>query len=298
MRKYLQAFFNRFEVGEKTSKSILAAFDQIGEAEFQKLDKIYADCAEGWFETLKSAVECLAKYSSVHVYTVNFLAVVCLFPRLEARHAARGIDKTVTNLTLCDLIYKLHECQTVFGVDGIMAFEWYQRILEERTFALGRLQFEIAEYRWEDEYVCPDGVLKKGDAVLSVHIPSSGEPMTKETCHAAYRAAYEFFTRYFPNLFSGKVAFACWSWLLYPKNREIMPDARNILRFLEDFTIIQEEEYANNDAVVWRIFGVDKTGNARDLPEETRLQKNVKKFLVGGGMLGWGYGVFHLDKAE
>ncbi len=293
MRKYLQNFFVRFGVEKKTFENILAAFDRIGEEKFQQLDEIYAECDD--FKLLKAAVETLAHGTSVHVYTVNFLAVACLFPRLESRHAARGIDKAVTNLTLRDLIYKLRECQTVFGVDGIMAFEWYQAILEERTFGLGRLQFEIAKYRWKEKYTCPDGELKLGDAVLSVHIPSSGEPLTKEACHAAYHAAHEFFTRFFPGYFSKKIPFVCCSWLMYPKNAQIMPDARNIVRFLDDFSIIKEEEYKTNDSVVWRIFNVEKMGDAKELPEGTRLQKNVKTFLVDGGILGWGYGVFFLD---
>ena len=293
MRKYLQSFFVRFGVEEKTAENILAAFDQIGEEKFQLLDEIYAECND--FKILKAAQENLVRDTSIHVYTVNLLTAVCLFRRLELRHAARGIDKAITELTLRDLIYKLRECQTVYGVDGVMAFEWYRGILEERTFGLGRLQFEIAKYRWEEKYVCRDGVLQLDDAVLSVHIPSSGEPLTKEACHTSYQAAYAFFTRFFPDCFSKKIPFVCSSWLMYPKNRQIMPDARNIVRFLDDFTIIKEGEYKTNDLVVWRIFGVEKMEDANALPEDTRLQKNVKEFLVNGGMLGWGYGVFYLD---
>jgi hypothetical protein len=175
-----------------------------------------------------------------------------------------------------------------------MQFSWFKAILEERCFGIGRLQFEIDTYRL-DEYKFDGNAVSKGDYVLSIHIPGSGEEFSEQACHQSYKRAAEFFRRFFPNVFKGAMAFTCWTWLLYPKNSLLMREDSNILRFQKDFDIVEIDEYKTNDSIAWRIFDVDKIDNIDVLPENTFLQRKVKEYIKNGNMLGWGYGVFFME---
>jgi hypothetical protein len=125
---------------------------------------------------------------------------------------AKSFKKTVK-----DVLYKYRECKNVYGVDGIFAWEWYESILQLKNFSLGRLQFEVKEFRL-DAYEKDGKTVKKGDIVLSVHIPSTGEPLSKALCEDSYAKARAFFR----NRLGFLPPFVCWSWLLYGKNKEFL----------------------------------------------------------------------------
>ena len=49
------------------------------------------------------------------------------------------------------------------------------------------------------------------------------------------------------------MAFCCHSWLLFPENREILPETLNMVDFIGDFYIYDSEEYdVFHDK--WRVF--------------------------------------------
>ena len=83
--------------------------------------------------------------------------------------------------------------------------------------------------------------------------------------------------------------YVCHSWLLAPELKALLPEDSHILDFQRRFRI-QEVDYQGQEYVEW----VFKTGNARvaDYPENTRLQKSMKKYLQEGGKIGNGFGVW------
>ena len=155
-------------------------------------------------------------------------------------------------------------------------------------FGLGRFQFE--ETGFDADYYEKCGVvLKRGDKVYNFHIPSAG-PLTDEKRIDSYKQAYQFF--------GGKdgepMAFVCGSWLLYDGHREFLPENSNILRFMDDFDIIRNQEREKfSDG--WRVFGRYSDGPVDDLPEDTSIRRAFKQRLQQGKPTGYGYGVILFD---
>ncbi|WNQ08828.1 acyltransferase domain-containing protein [Paenibacillus aurantius] len=75
-------------------------------------------------------------------------------------------------------------------------------------------------------------VLRKGDRVVDVHIPSGSKLSLKE-CEDAYREAYRFFPRYFPGI--PFKAFVCKSWIMDPALSLILPPESNLVKFQRMF---------------------------------------------------------------
>ena len=86
----------------------------------------------------------------------------------------------------------------------------------------------------------------------------------------------------------------CESWLLYPRNREILSPASNIIGFLGDWDIVQSGETPEfHDA--WRVFGADYKKPLDQLPERTSMQRAFKRWLLAGNQTGWGLGLLIFD---
>jgi len=154
-----------------------------------------------------------------------------------------------------------------FNMHGRYVFErgwWTWRHLSMRMFRLGVLEFEP----------------KDGD--LWVHIPSDAV-MTKEALRSSYDFAKAFFTEQgIP--FSEIV---CSTWLLSPALRDILPPDSRILNFQNDYEIL-EVIPKNNYFMRWvfnKEYGQD-AGDLTKLPENTSLQRGVKKLLLEGKTVG------------
>ena len=89
--------------------------------------------------------------------------------------------------------------------------------------------------------------------------------------------------------------FCCHSWLLHPALKEILPPNSNILKFSKDYEVLRVD---NRDPFreAWRIFYCDcDTCKIEDYPENTSLQKSVKKWLMDGNKLGSALGALVFD---
>ena len=127
------------------------------------------------------------------------------------------------------------------------------------------------------------------DPVISVHIPRSDTPITKEATDDAYAQAADFFIHEVTNK---QVVFVCHSWLLFSDTLEVFPKHTNTYRFIHEYDVVwnsydKEGEY--NDA--WRLFDMDYTGNIEDYPENTSMRRVYKQYLLDGGRTGKGFGI-------
>lgn len=290
MYSYIKSYFIRYDFLEPLD-DILRVAELVGKDDFIKASEIYSQGGDNFIEQLVALAKGISQRKGLNEYKVNAVIVLSLFGELEKRHADRGIPQEITFSTLEDAVFKMRECNEVFGVYGIMDITWYKAILEQRTFGIGRLQYELDYFRL-DCYKSDDITLKKGDRVLSVHIPSSKRPFDKSARSDSYDRAVKFFKQFFPNEFPGAIPFVSWTWLLNPKNDIIMPTAKNIIDFKNEFEILESAEYKNNDSIAWRIFGVDRIVNVNDLKEDTSMRRSVKEYIAHGNKLGWGYGIF------
>lgn len=131
-------------------------------------------------------------------------------------------------------------------------------------------------------------VLGKGDRVLSVHIPSN-EPLDSETCEASYKNARGFFAEYYPE-FDYK-AFICCSWLMDKRLNAVLGREGNITRFAERYMAFPRRVTGRD--VYKFVFLLDhETAKVSDMPENTSLQRAIKKHYMAGGYIYEKGGVF------
>ena len=166
---------------------------------------------------------------------------------------------------------------------------WYDGFFRMERFGLGRMEFEL--FPFPLEYYEKDGkYLRKGDTVINCHIAQTGEPLSPDLVEDALRQAAAFYK----DSFTGKpIPFFCESWLIYSKMDDLLPERSNIRSFKERFEIIHDHLYEKGDySEMWRLYNMDFTGDLNDFPGDSTLRRNYKQFLLDGGQVGEGYGVF------
>ena len=299
MESYLETFLRDFEYPEECAELLSECYRSIGaDPEKSKLlqaaKAAYAENPNVKFAVLEETVRAICQGFRFGEYTVWLLLWILLSEHLRELYAQNGIDPAIWRESMLDLKCKAEECKTVKGIWGTFVASWFPNFFRLKRFAFGRLQFELAKFE-SDRFVCRDGtVLKRGRRVLAVHIPKSEQPLSKENCDASYQAAATFFAKKFRG---GKVIFTCHSWMLYPKNSEILHEKSNTRRFGEEYEIIsvtQNPPGEHPDA--WRIFDVDPNGNIGSLPEDSHLRRAYKAYMQGGGITGKAYGVKLMPK--
>ncbi len=222
-------------------------------------------------------------------YTLHLLFLLyCAQPLMDC-YKKQDIPLDIYWDSMRDLTYKLLECKEVYNVWGTFVMEWFEGFYRTERFALGRFQYERIAFPF-DEYKKGDMVIRKGDTVYNIHIPSSGS-MPKELRMASYQKAYAF---YRDELDGKPMAIVCHSWLLYPENRSIFPPCSNLLDFMNDFAIIKRET-SDEFSHAWRIFGKKYNGSTEGLPRKTSLQKAFLNWIERGNPVGNGFGVLLFD---
>ena len=155
---------------------------------------------------------------------------------------------------------------------------WYERLYEMKVFRLGRLEFE--KIILEEDIQYSGGVVKKGAKVIGVHIPEGG-PLLPEACDESFALAEKFFPEEYK-------LYTCSSWLTSPALYELLDETSNILKFQKRFEILDIQYMF--PLAEQRVYGIIKE-DKNEYPEDTRLQKNLKKFLLEGKKVGIALGV-------
>lgn len=292
MKNYLKGFFAEYAYPAEVSEGLLSAFGKMdGNADFKALvDRFYTDSRPEAME-IEAEMDKISEACGVHPYTAKFLYYACLTRGLAAVYEEKGIDVSVMRDTLCDLRYKVLECMEVHGIPGFFSTSWFYGIFIPRIFKLGRLEFCVDTYNGAD-LVFGDTVVKQGAKVLSIHIPSSGEKFDRVARFDSYDRAYHFFREV---LSEDVCAFMCNTWLLYPDNKQILPEGSNIASFLDDFRIVSRTDFEDRGHDLWRIFGADGDKPYEELPRNTSLRRSYAEWLCAGNKIGRGKGLFVWD---
>ena len=177
------------------------------------------------------------------------------------------------------------EYQEKFGVWGYDNVKWAHRQINGLLFRCGRLEYEFFQFP-KDNIKLDDIVLHCCDDVLSVHIPSGGS-LTHQECRESYRLAKEFFSIYDPGYHPK--AFYCYSWLMCPTIKEILPPESNIVRFQNDYLIFDRD--INSNDMLSRVFGKLQE-HLDDYKTDTSLQRAVVRALKNNMAFSTAYGVF------
>lgn len=246
---------------------------KITEEEYQKLREIFYRDLDLFYEEVKQRKD----FRRVFLYCYSKMAC-----EVYDRYCERGISRQIYRDTFYDLTLWCENCYKAYGEYGIAQYDWFSRHLNLRLFRLGRLQFERMQSLWDIQ--TRHGAIRRGDPVISVHIPQ-GERLDVAACRDSFEQAERFWGK--------SDGYLCHSWLLYPGLQKIMKPGSNILQFQKLFQIVAED-FETREAEE-RIFG-EVEMNPEDYAEDTSLQRAAKKYLVSGGKLGSGLGIWEKEE--
>jgi hypothetical protein len=259
---------------------------------FEECVALYEENIDRDYKELVAKAKKAAELTGVHHYTSEMLMFILLTKHLRKLYKEKNISDRIWFDSVSDLKWKLWECKAVKGIWGSFVDVWYYRFFDMTRFALGRLQFEISEIK-EDREI-NGRPLKKGMKAISIHIPRTLTPLTKESRLDAYRQAEETFRSEFGE---SPVIFTCHSWLLSEEMPSMLKEGSNLKGFIEDFHIVKYEKCKEGDYPdAWRLFDMDYTGNIDDYPGDSSLRRNYKEYLKNGGIMGCGLGFFFADE--
>lgn len=187
-------------------------------------------------------------------------------------NSEKGIPREITVATLKDINIWIENHRQLTGEWGVMEFRWLLNHCRSDLFRLGRLQFRINQS-------IPGA---PGEWAIETHIPQ-GEPLTKEACLQSFALAKDFFARYFPQY--APQCFTCHSWLLSPEFAKILDEKSNIVQFMRLWIQVPCKPDDSNQAIK-RAFGLNfSREELANAPENSRLQRALKRHLLSGGAL-------------
>lgn len=147
---------------------------------------------------------------------------------------------------------------------------WTTRQAGCHLFRIGELEYEMKHI--EDKIV------------IGIHIPSDAD-FSPSTIDKSLINAKKLFTEYYPNLANAE--YRCHSWLLDSQLKDMIRQNSNIISFQNRFEIFDEGEIGT-DFIEW-LYNTESTDYSA-LPENTALQRNMKRHLLSGGVIHNAYG--------
>ena len=189
------------------------------------------------------------------------------------RYVQRGISKEVYVDTMKCFTRFIRECGEKH--DGKLFYDrayWSYRQVAMTLFRVGALEYEFRKHEELD--------------ALTIHIPSDAD-FSPASIDASLAAADEMFKACFPEYKSA--FFMCDSWLLSPTLQKLLPETSNIVKFQKRFDMYRVND-EKNACMNW-VFQCGNDVDYATLPEKTSLQRNIKAHLLGGGIVGTGYGI-------
>lgn len=205
--------------------------------------------------------------------------------RTHEMYRLKGIDDQVFYATMGCFARFTKEHKESFGVYGFDRSIWTYRMIAMKLFRLGELEFEMTDYQGPDLVLGGDTALGHGEPVLYVHIPSDAQ-LEGENCHESYRLAKSFFDRFYPE-YAYNVLYTD-TWLLSPNLQQFLPEGSRIMNFQKDYRIC----LANEDSTdfLGRVFK-NPALEPSCYPENTSLQRKIKKHILKGGRIGTAAGI-------
>ena len=284
----IKALMERLSFPENAQAELFSSLDKMlndndAANELDAVMSMYDESEFCDYAGMLERIELAGKGVGVHEYTAQMLLYLSLSERLKERYIERSIDLDIFYDSLKDLSYKLEECHLIYNIVGSFTKNWFYGFYNLTRFALGRLQFEIRQY---DVDLTIDGVnINKDTKVLNVHIPRTGGPLN----HNEVLKSYDLAASFFAEELGETIIFHCSSWLLDPFHSTVLSPESNIMKFINDFTIIKTDVYTDYSSV-WRLFDKMYNGNVDELPADSSLRRAYIERIKANQPTGWGRG--------
>lgn len=127
----------------------------------------------------------------------------------------------------------------------------------------------------KSEWEC---VVKKGDEVLSVHIPRNTD-LSIEAIRASYEGGMKLARERFPE--HNPKCLYCDSWIIDSQLEELLGDTSRIVGFGKTFLRFPVNTKTGRDGFSFIFLG--HNGPESELPEDTSLRRKLKNLYLGGG---------------
>lgn len=150
---------------------------------------------------------------------------------------------------------------------------WFPRQISMQEFRIGSLEFEFIADK----------------DIIAVHIPSDAD-LSPESVNKSFSAFKEFREVYYPEWMHKRIG--CDSWMMSPVLKQLLAEDSNILKFQNLFDTISTD-YDSMAVLDWVFPGYSNVDDS--LPENTSLQRKMKKYLICGGKIGWSTAVMPHD---
>lgn len=237
--------------------------------DFQKIDELQKDYFS--YANMKTALnqvrDLLSEDSDgIKILTCMLKACVDTYDIYQAK----GISDDIYFATMKCFTRFINETHKMTGEFCFDRWWWTTRQAGCHLFRIGELEYEIV----------PN---EKGD-FIDLHIPSDAD-FSPQTVDKSLQKAQKFFAKYFPSLQNAE--YRCHSWLLDEQLKNMLSANSNIVSFQNRFEIFDKGE-TDTEFIEW-LFNT-KSKDFASLPENTSLQKNVKKHLLLGGVIKNSYG--------
>lgn len=258
---------------------------RISPEQYQKWEQLFDEDFEGFISHWKHRYP--GNEGDSRLLKFYLMAGCKTYDRYQELHLSDEVfDETFSDLTIWSEVY----CQEHGGY-GLAEAGWLAKSVKMQLFRLGRLQFE--PMLLEEELKGARETIPKGTPVLNVHIPA-GEPLEYEACLASFRQAEQFAwgtvtagAAWKEEGKNGRRVYICDSWLLAPELQKMLKPDSNIIKFQKLFDVVRvHHSFLQAEQRVFPAVLEDKSR----YPENTALQRNLKRYLLGGKEPGIGIG--------
>ncbi len=236
-------------------------------------------------------------FKTVDKHLKSFLVYEKMKEALTELQSVLGEDKDNIKILSCMLkasadAYDIYKFKNISDEIYFATMKCYTRFINETYKMTGRLYFDrywwttrqagchlfrIGELEYEIKHL-------NDKIVIGLHIPSDSD-FSSSAVDKSLHSAKVFFAEHYPELSNAE--YHCHSWLLDSQLKGMLNENSNILHFQNRFKIYNEGE-ANTEFIEW-LFNTKSTVFS-ELPENTTLQKNMKKHLLSGGVIRNAYG--------
>lgn len=218
-----------------------------------------------WEETVKELQEyCGDDPQGMKILTINLHCLIDTFQR----YREKGIPEKIFLDTMGFIPRFIKSHRDAWGVSSFTWAWWFPRQLSMNEFRVGEYEYEFFT----------DNGIKK----MWIHIPADAK-----LAESDISAVYPFLEKYYPEY--AKAQIVCDSWLLSPALKELLPENSNIIAFQNQFNVTRTD-WESPWFMGWIWSRSDMP--VEELPENTTLQRNVKKHLLAGGKIGSAYGEY------
>ncbi len=185
-------------------------------------------------------------------------------------YKAKGISDEIYFATMKCYTRFIDETYKMTGKLYFDRYWWTTRQAGCHLFRIGELEYEMKHI---DDKI-----------VIGLHIPSDVD-FSPSAVNESLMSARRFFTEHYHELTDCE--YQCHSWLLDSHLKGMLNENSNIISFQNRFEIFDEGE-VDTEFIEW-LYNTKSTDYSA-LPENTSLQRNMKKHILSGGVIRNAYG--------